>query len=189
LRRDVLNGFLRLRRTAQPRSNVVREMSDLSVGVIAFEGRLLKLLQLGHCLRRIKRRSWGWRWRGHRFLAGGDRYESRSADESERDCCFRVWFHGRVSRILFLGRGPRQWRSRCSLQLIEKSQGRCSVSGRPATRDICFLLLIAEGILAVCLDEFSRGKNSVTTLHLFPRSDDSRRRKGPLFAPVWAAEN
>src|SRR5882724_10098898 len=90
-RRDIIDRLLRLSRTAQARPDVVREMRDLAIRVIARERGLLELLQLGQSLRRQKRRRRSWRRRN--FLGGGYRNESRSEDEMDRDRSFSVWFH------------------------------------------------------------------------------------------------
>ena len=51
---DIFDRFFRLRRTGQPRADVIRKMGRLPPGVIALERGLLELFQLRQCLRGIR---------------------------------------------------------------------------------------------------------------------------------------
>ena len=63
----VLNRSLRLRRAAQARSDVVRKMRELSICIIAFQRRLLDLLDFRNELWRVLERWRLWRtWQTQR---------------------------------------------------------------------------------------------------------------------------
>src|SRR5438270_3810177 len=94
-------------------------MRDLPISVIAFQGGLLQLLQLGKSLRRIERRRGGRGGRRRDFLRGSNRPQNHPETELDRDFCFGGLFHV-TSWLFFLRAVSRQWRCRSSLQPIEK---------------------------------------------------------------------
>ena len=65
---DIFDGFLRLGRAGQARSDVVRKMRDLTISVIARERGLLELFERGESLRGVRRRRWRGSGRRRRFL-------------------------------------------------------------------------------------------------------------------------
>ena len=58
---DVLNRFGRLRRSAQSRADVIGEMRDLPISVVAVQSCLLQSFQFRQCLQRKDSRCWRWR--------------------------------------------------------------------------------------------------------------------------------